>query len=137
MEWKLECRKSPSTKKFSPIILTVSRSIMMSETQDMQKKRVSNVQKRDARMIVAELLSTFQLCAKVNKTHQVYTKTFNKVGFLSRTGLEGSGKNTKSGFFLLGLKYTLRTCFKSKKFLLKSCPELSNQVLSFSACQIC
>ena len=57
----LECRKSPSTKKFSPIILTVSRSIMMSEIQDMQKKRVSNVQKRDARMIVAELLSTFQL----------------------------------------------------------------------------
>ena len=50
---------------------------MMSETQDMQKKRVSNVQKRDARMIVAELLSTFQLCAKVNKTHQVYTKTFH------------------------------------------------------------
>jgi hypothetical protein len=34
---------------------------MMSEIQDMQKKRVSNVQKRDARMIVAELLSTFQL----------------------------------------------------------------------------
>ena len=79
MEWKLECRKSPSTKKFSPIILTVSRSIMMSETQDMQKKRVSNVQKRDARMIVAELLSTFQLCAKVNKTHQVYTNFFHKV----------------------------------------------------------
>ena len=71
----LECRKSPSTKKFSPIILTVSRSIMMSETQDMQKKRVSNVQKRDARMIVAELLSTFQLCANVTRTHQVYTKT--------------------------------------------------------------
>ena len=35
----LECRKNPSTKKFSPIILTVSRSIMMSETQDMQKKK--------------------------------------------------------------------------------------------------
>ena len=50
---------------------------MMSETQDMQKKRVSNVQKRDARMIVAELLSTFQLCAKVNRTHQVYPKTFH------------------------------------------------------------
>ena len=29
---------------------------MMSETQDMQKKRFTNVQKRDARMIVAQLL---------------------------------------------------------------------------------
>ena len=37
-------------------------------------------------------------------------------------------KTKKSGFFLLGLKYTLRTCFKSKNILLKSCPELSNQV---------
>ena len=45
-------------------------------------------------------------------------------------------KIKKSWFFLLGLKYTLRTCFDSKKFLSKSCPELSNQVLSFSACQI-
>ena len=54
----------------------------------------------------------------------------------SQTGLEQSGEK-KSGFFLLGLKYTLRTCFGTKKFLPKSCPELSNQVLSFSACQIC
>ena len=37
-------------------------------------------------------------------------------------------KIKKSRFFLLGLKYTLRTCFKSKNILLKSCPELSNQV---------
>ena len=43
-----------------------------------------------------------------------------------------SGKNPKSGFFLLGLMYTSRKCFESKKFLSKSCPELSNQVLSFS-----
>ena len=28
--------------------------------------------------------------------------------------------------YLLGLKYTLRTCFESQKFLPKSCPELSN-----------
>ena len=34
-------------------------------------------------------------------------------------------------FFLLGLNYTLKTCFESKTFLPKSCPELSNQVLSF------
>ena len=47
---------------------------------------------------------------------------------LSRTSTEQSGKNKKSGFFLLGLKYTLRTCFESKNFLPKSCPELSNQV---------
>ena len=52
--------------------------------------------------------------------------------FFSQAGLEGSGKNPKSRFFLLGLKYTLRTCFESKKFLSKSCPELSNQVLSLS-----
>ena len=32
------------------------------------------------------------------------------------TGRSGSGKNQKSWFFLLGLKYTLRTCFESKKF---------------------
>ena len=50
--------------------------------------------------------------------------------------LDGSGKNQKSWFFLLGLKYTLRTCFESKKFLAKSCPEQNNEVLSFSACQI-
>ena len=45
-------------------------------------------------------------------------------------------KVKKSGLFLLGLKYNLRTCFESKKVLPKSCPELSNQLLSFSACQI-
>ena len=46
----------------------------------------------------------------------------------SQIGLEESGKNNKSGFFLLGLNYTLRTCFESKKFLSKCCPELSNSV---------
>ena len=45
-------------------------------------------------------------------------------------------KIKKSGFFLLGLKYTLRTCFESKNFLPKFCSELSNQILSFSVCQI-
>ena len=55
----------------------------------------------------------------------------------SHTSSEGSGKNNKKKiFFLLGLKYTLRTCFESKNFLLKSYPELSNQVLSFSEGQI-
>jgi hypothetical protein len=44
--------------------------------------------------------------------------------FFTETGFAGSGKNPKSEFFLLGLKYTLRTCFDSKKFLSKSCPEL-------------
>jgi hypothetical protein len=34
------------------------------------------------------------------------------------------------------LKYTLRTCFESKNFSSNSCPELSNQVLSFSEGQI-
>ena len=53
-----------------------------------------------------------------------------KYWILSQTGTEESGKNKKSWFFLLGLKYTLRTWFESKNILLKSCPELSNQVLS-------
>ena len=55
---------------------------------------------------------------------------------LNQTGEIGSGKNTKFLFFLLGLKYTLRTCFESKNFSSNSCPELSNQVLSFSEGQI-
>ena len=59
-----------------------------------------------------------------------------KWSFFRETSMDGSGKNKKSWFFLLGLKYTLRTCFESKKFLSKSCPELSNQVLSFSEGQI-
>ena len=54
---------------------------------------------------------------------------------LSQTGKIGSGKNTKKNF-LLGLKYILSTCFESKNFSSNSCPELSNQQLSFSACQI-
>ena len=55
---------------------------------------------------------------------------------LSRTSTDQSGKNEKKKFYLLGFKYTLRTCFESKNFLPKSCPELSNQVLSFSEGQI-
>ena len=51
---------------------------------------------------------------------------------LSQTGKIGSGKNTKYFLFLLGLKYTLRTCFESKIFLSNSFPELSNQQFSFS-----
>jgi hypothetical protein len=39
--------------------------------------------------------------------------------FTHQAGLEGSGKNPKSGFFLLGLKYTLRTCFGSKNFFVE------------------
>ena len=35
----------------------------------------------------------------------------------SRTSTEGSGKNEKKKFFLLGFQYTLRTCFESKNFL--------------------
>ena len=55
---------------------------------------------------------------------------------LSQTSTEESGKNKKIWFFLLGFKYTLRKYFESKNFLPKSCPELSNQVLSFSEGQI-
>ena len=55
---------------------------------------------------------------------------------LSQTSTEESGKNKKIKIFLLGFKYTLRTCFESSNVLTKSCPELSNQVLSFSEGQI-
>ena len=65
-----------------------------------------------------------------------WTSTF-KWSFFIEPSLDGSSKNQKSCFFLLGLKYTLRTCFEPKTFLSKSYPELSNQVLSFLACQIC
>ena len=41
-----------------------------------------------------------------------------KWSFFIKASLDGSGKNKKSWFFLLGLKYTLRTCFESIKFLL-------------------
>ena len=54
----------------------------------------------------------------------------------SRTSKLGSDKNKKSLFFLLGLKCTLKTCFEYNNFSSNSCPELSNQLLSFSACQI-
>ena len=55
---------------------------------------------------------------------------------LSQPAKIGSGKSKKSLFFLLGLKITLRTCFQSNNFSSNSCPELSNQVLSFSEGQI-
>ena len=59
-----------------------------------------------------------------------------KSRILSRTSTEQSGKNEKKKFYLMGFKFTSRTCFESKNFLPKSCPELSNQVLSFSEGQI-
>ena len=61
---------------------------------------------------------------------------FRKWSFFTEPGLVGSRKNKKIWFFLVCLKYFLMTCFESKKFLWKLCPELSNQVFSFSACQI-
>ena len=50
----------------------------------------------------------------------------------SQISSEGSGKK-KIWIFPTGLEVHL----ESKFFLLKSCTELSNQVLSFSVCQIC
>ena len=47
----------------------------------------------------------------------------------SQSGKIGTDKNTKYLFFLLGLKYTLRTCFEPKNFLSHSSPELSNQAM--------
>ena len=55
--------------------------------------------------------------------------------FFIGASLNGSGKNQKYWFFLLGLKYTLRTCFESKKLLSKSCPELSNFGCDFHTIQ--
>ena len=49
----------------------------------------------------------------------------------SQTSTEGSGKNWKSGFFLLGLKYTLRTCFDAINFLPN--PVLSWAIFKFHA----
>ena len=49
-----------------------------------------------------------------------------KQRILSRTGKIGSGKSTKYFFSLLGMRYTLRTCFKSRYFSSNSCPELSS-----------
>ena len=48
----------------------------------------------------------------------LYVLTFylHKWRIFSQPGKIGTGKNTKSLFFLLGLKYTLRTCFESKNF---------------------
>ena len=81
-----------------------------------------------------------QICQQKN-LQDVYNINHNDADILlkwrigSRTSTEGSGKNEKKNF-LLGFKYTLRTCFESKNFLPKSCRELSNQVLSFSEGQI-
>ena len=50
----------------------------------------------------------------------------------SQPGKIGTGKNTKSLFFLLALKYTLRTCFESKNFLLKSSEQSGTQFFSLS-----
>ena len=41
----------------------------------------------------------------------------------SQTSSKQSCKNKKIWIFPTGLKYTLRTCFESKNFLPKSCPE--------------
>ena len=92
---------------------------------------------------------SYKPCLIISALHHLVTLELNverevlfievslKWTILSQTSTEGSGKNIFFWFFLLGLKYTLRTCFESKNFLRKSRPELSNQVLSFSACQIC
>ena len=55
-----------------------------------------------------------------------------KWSFFIETGLDGSDRNLKSWFFLLGLKYTLRTYFKYKNFLSNSRPRLRNNVRQFS-----
>ena len=85
-------------------------------------------------MCLDELRDSGYKCNK--QCYQMRASVSFKWPCARNTGRSGSGKNQKSWFFLLGLKYTLRTCFESKKFLSKSCPELSNQVLSFSEGQI-
>ena len=66
----------------------------------------------------------------------MYSHLNNICTYNRQTAKIGSGKNKKSSFFLLGLKITLRTCFESNNFSSNSCPELSNQVLSFSEGQL-
>ena len=76
------------------------------------------------------------------KSFTIKTKNYHnsknrfKWRILSQPTKIESGKNKKSLFFLLGLKITLRTCFESNRFSSNFCPELSNQVLSFSEGQI-
>ena len=48
-----------------------------------------------------------------------YLHSWLKWRILSQTSTEGSGKIFFFWFFLLGFKYTLRTCFESKNFLPK------------------
>ena len=57
---------------------------------------------------------------EINK--QSHFMSWLKWRILSRTSKIGSGKNTKYFFFLLGLKYTLRTCFETKNFFVKFLP---------------
>ena len=93
------------------------------------------------RLFDRDLFLCFRLLlSETEKTQQILIQvgeTCIKWRIFSRPSKIGSGKNTKYFFFILGLKYTLRTCFESKNFSSNSCPELSNQVLSFSAGQIC
>ena len=97
--------------------------------------RSKNIQGWILRFWTQNFLSFRQFIFKKSRTERRHGEPI-KWPCARNTGRSGSGKNQKSWFFLLGLKYTLRTCFESKKFLSKSCPELSNQVLSFSEGQI-
>ena len=57
-------------------------------------------------------------------------------GHFSQTRKVGNSKNPKSGFFLMGLKYILNSCFEFKNVLLNSRSMLRNQVRQFLAYQI-
>ena len=82
------------------------------------------------------ICSNFVLIFFTKKLRFSYILQDFKWRILSQTSTEESDKNKKILFFLLGFKYTLRTCFEPKNFLPKSYPELSNQVVSFSEGQI-
>ena len=70
-------------------------------------------------------------------TYYDFTSFFDSSGdFSKRQAKLETFINPKSRFFLLGLKYTLRTYLDSKKISLNHSHELSTQVRQFSVRQI-
>ena len=73
-------------------------------------------------------ISQFILKSYIYKSLMTSWGRFFSGGFSVRQEQRKVVENKKSGFFLLSLKYTLRTCFDTINFLPKSCPELRYSV---------
>ena len=127
LPFPLSCFKD-KTKGFIPFIIRAE-----FRQESTQKKCLWMGRWSVDRKILFQIFEVFlwQTCLK--KILQALTLKWRIV---SQPAKIGSGKNGKSLFFLLSLKITLRTCFESNNFLSNSCPELSNQELSFPEGQI-